>query len=427
MRRYARILRRPAALVPFTAATVARLPISMAPLGLVLLVQSVRGSYAVAGLVTAAFALGSAVASPGWGMLLDRMGQPRVIGPTSVASAAFLAAVALAAVGGAGDVPLAVLAAGAGLTFPPVSPAMRALWRVVLHEDADRRAAYALDAVAIEAIFVGGPLLLAVLLLARLPALPLLVTAALMAGGGLVYCVTPAARAWRAAEHPPVGPAGEPDPDAVHARMSPLRARGVAAVLGVAVLISVGFGLHDVAIAATAREVLDRPARVGLLFAAVASGSVTGGLWYGSRHWVGPERRRMPVAMGLFTVGLVTIGTMLHAGRPSLLALMATLFVTGLSIAPAMIIQANLVDQLGPRDRLGEAQSWLTTAYTSGGAAGTAAAGVLVDAGGPGRAFFGAAAAVAVATVAGVLAQPSWRRPAGGDSRDEPVRDRTQI
>ena len=78
---------------------------------------------------------------------------------------------------------LVVLAAGVGLTFPPVSPAMRGAWRVILEHDDDRRAAYALEAVTIETIFVTGPLLLSLLLVAP-PVVPLLVTAVLLAGGG---------------------------------------------------------------------------------------------------------------------------------------------------------------------------------------------------------------------------------------------------
>ena len=70
---------------------------------------------------------------------------------------------------------------------------------------------------------------------------------------------------------------------------------------------------------------------------------------------------------------------------------------------------ANLVDHLAPRDRLGEAQSWLNTAFTSGGAMGAAVAGVLIDAGGPSRAFLGAACAVTLATAGSVLAQPLLR------------------
>ena len=191
MDRYLRILRRRGAGLPFLAAVVARLPIAMGPLGMVLLVQHVRGNYSIAGVVTAAFAVGSAVGAPGWGRLMDVRGQPWVVGPLSVVSAVLLAALSWGAVSGRSDAVLIALAASVGLTFPPVSPAMRGAWRVVLETDADRSAAYALDTVAVETIFVGGPLLLSLLLGPGIPALPLLVTAALMALGGVGYALTP--------------------------------------------------------------------------------------------------------------------------------------------------------------------------------------------------------------------------------------------
>jgi predicted MFS family arabinose efflux permease len=89
--------------------------------------------------------------------------------------------------------------------------------------------------------------------------------------------------------------------------------------------------------------------------------------------------------------------------------LLALLLVTGLAIAPGLIIEANLVDRLAPGDRLNEAQGWLNTSFTAGGAAGTALAGVLVDAGGPGRAFLGAATVLVLATLTAVVGQ-RWMR-----------------
>jgi MFS family permease len=118
VRRYLRIMRGRAALLPFVTALVGRLPVAMTPLGMVLLVQGIRGSYSIAGVVTAAFAVGTALATPLWGGLIDRFGQPRVIAPTSAASSLLLAALALRAVGGAGNLELVVLSAGVGVTFP---------------------------------------------------------------------------------------------------------------------------------------------------------------------------------------------------------------------------------------------------------------------------------------------------------------------
>src|SRR5512144_2035670 len=165
---------------------------------------------------------------------MDRRGQSLVIGPVSAASAVLLAALALAAMTGGTDAELVVLAAGVGLTFPPITPAMRGAWRVVLDSDLDRRAAYALDAVAMETVFVGGPLLLSVLLAVAAPAIPLLVTAGLLGFGGAGYALTGAARTWR-----PESAAG----GLGRRGASPLGAPGIRIALGVAIALAIGFGL----------------------------------------------------------------------------------------------------------------------------------------------------------------------------------------
>lgn len=401
MRRYGSILSRPGAIRPFLAAFAARLPISMTPLGMVLLVQSVRGAYAIAGVITAAFTVGVAVGSPGWGALIDRIGQPRVIAPLSAASGLLLAALTLAIQARVADPLLVLLAIGVGLTFPPISPAMRAAWRVILAEDADRRAAYALEAVVIEVMFVGGPLVLSGLLLLGHPILPLLITAGLLGFGGLAYAATGAARAWRPEAHQ----AGE----GVRGD-SPLRSAGVLASLAVALLVAVGFGQLDVSLAATAQGVLGSQLLVGFLFMAIAGGSAIGGTLYGLRHWVRGEHTRLPFAIAGFAAGLAVVTSLVGSGRVSMWALLPLLFGAGLAIAPSLIMLGNLVDESSPRDRLSEAQAWLTTAFTAGAAGGTALAGVLVDRGGPGLSFAGATAAVVVATAIALAGRVVWHR-----------------
>src|SRR5918911_5461958 len=112
MTRYLRILRVRAARNPFLASAIGRMPISMAPLAAVLLIQQVRGSYAVAGLVTGTYALGATLGTPFLGRLVDRFGQPRIIGWAGAASALLLASLALTATAGAADSVLLALAAG---------------------------------------------------------------------------------------------------------------------------------------------------------------------------------------------------------------------------------------------------------------------------------------------------------------------------
>lgn len=429
MSRYGSILRRPGALRPFLFAFLARLPISMAPLGVVLLVQSARGSYALAGAIAAAFTIGAAVATPGWGALMDRVGQCPVLAPLSVASGTLLAALAL---GAAGPVPAAllmVLAVGVGLTFPPISPGMRATWRLlVLPDQNDLRAAYALEAVVIETMFVGGPLLLSALLLVAPPVVPLLATAALLAVGGAGYATSAVPRALRPEPRVPVRPhcadsavgavgagvdsAGgvdSPGGAGVGRRgRSPLRSLGAVIALLVGLLTAIGFGQGDVSLAATAEILLGDQALVGLLFMSVAGGSALGGMVYGARDWPGAESARLPVLLAAFAAGLGAVAVLVGLGTGALWLLMPLLFLAGLSVAPGLIIVANLVDAAAPRDRLSEAQAWLTTAYTAGAGAGTALGGVLVDRGGPARSLLGAAAAVLTASVVAAVMQRAW-------------------
>ena len=140
-----------------------------------------------------------------------------------------------------------------------------------------------------------------------------------------------------------------------------------------------------------------------------------GGLWYGSRHWSGPERRRLPIALAGVSVGLAAVAVLLGGldgvvRRPPLAVLAVLLVVAGMCIAPGLIAISNLVDGLSPRSRLSEAQAWVSTMYTAGGAAGTALAGLLVDTGGPGRGFVGACALVFAGMLAATAGQPLLRR-----------------
>jgi hypothetical protein len=442
LRAYALVLRHGPAARPFAAAVVARLPIPMAPLGTVLLVQEIRGSYTLAGVVAAAFALGTAAGSPVWGRAMDLLGQARALVPSTLASAGLLAGLALGAVGGAADVVLVALSLGAGLTFPPFSAAMRSAWRVVLPPGPQLRAAFALDAVAVETIFVVGPLLLSVLLVLTPPVVPLLVTAALLAGGGLAYSSTGPARAGIPAPvvtgplvtGPLVTGPATPGPavaDPIAPVAAPTASRpartarrpvdvaaaavGLPPVLAVCAAMSVGFGAIDTSLAATAREVLQDEGRLGFLYAAIAGGSATGGLVYGAAASHEDEHRRLPLTLGVFALGLAPLPFLL-GDRPALALVLPLLFVAGVAIAPSLIIMQAVVDRFAPVGRVNEAQAWLSTAITTGSALGIAMAGVVIDGRGVPAAFAAAAVAVTGACLVAAAAQRTWSRPPQDDA-----------
>jgi MFS family permease len=61
------------------AGFVARLPMSMTGIGIVLLVSLTTGSFGLAGLLTGATTVAAAVVAPFWGRATDRVGQARVL------------------------------------------------------------------------------------------------------------------------------------------------------------------------------------------------------------------------------------------------------------------------------------------------------------------------------------------------------------
>ncbi len=415
VRAYGRLLRHGPASRPFVSAAVARLTLAMIPLGILVLVEQVRQGYAIAGVVAGAYALGAAVGTPLWGRLMDRFGQIAVLLPTAVTSAALLVVLALATTGGAPDQALVAIAAGVGLSYPAISPALRSTFRIVFPDQQARRVAFALDATSVELAFVCGPLLLSGLLLPGIPLLPLLVTAGLLGGGGVAYCTTGVARRASAAVQ---RAASGHDPTTMGAGpRTALASTGVAAVLVVMLMVSVGFGQLDTSLAATSDFALGGTEQVGILFAAIAGGSTVGGLWFGARSWPFDERRAVPVLLGLFGLFLAVLAALLSPGTVSLPILLPVLFLTGLTIAPALIMQQSLLDHLAPANRLNEAQAFLSASNTSGAAVGTAIAGIVIDTAGLSWSFAGAALGVLLAAGVAVLNQPRWRHASAEVSR----------
>ena len=407
LRSYLRLLGYGPAARPFVFAALARLTLAMIPLGILILVEHERQSYAIAGLVAGAYAVGSAVGTPVWGRLMDRFGQVAVLLPTSLTSAALLVSLAVAATAGRPDWLLVVTAIGVGLSYPAIGPALRSGFRIVLPDPTSRRVAFALDATAVELAFVCGPLLLSALLLPGNPLLPLLVSSALLAGGGAAYCVTGLARGASALARRMDAPHDVPGVGT--GPRTALAAAGVPVVLLVMLLLSIGFGQLDTSMAATADRALGGTEQVGILFAAIAGGSTIGGLAFGAQHRRVDERRGVAVLLAAFGLFLGVLAVLLGAGVVRLPILLPVLFLTGLTIAPTLIMQQTLLDRIAPARRLNEAQALLSAANTTGAAIGTAIAGIVIDLAGVSWSFAGAAAGVVVAAAIALLGEQRQR------------------
>jgi MFS family permease len=197
-------------------------------------------------------------------------------------------------------------------------------------------------------------------------------------------------------------------------------ATGVAALLLVMLALSIGFGQLDTSLAATAGQLLGGNQHVGVLFAAIAGGSTVGGLVFGARRWPLDERLAVPALLTVFALLLGAMAVLLTLSSPRLWLVYALLAVTGATIAPTLIMQQNLLDHLAPSSRLNEAQAFLSAANTTGAAAGTALAGVLIDYRGLGWSFGGAALAAGVAAGVAVASLAHWRSAADAVDRGDP-------
>ena len=382
---YRRVLTIPGA-VPFSAAGVlARLPISMIGLGIVILVASRTGSYSVAGTVSATYVATNALLAVPLARLVDRLGQHRVLGPAASLSAVGLALLMVAV---ESDWPtfLPYLFAGlAGASLPNIGAAVRARWS---HAVEDRRlldTAFAIEAVNDEMVFIIGPTLVTLLASTVHP------TAGLVAAG-----VSSLAGSWwlgrlRATEPPPRVAGTETHP------ARPMPWRGLAPMVGGALMLGVLFGGSEVATVAFADEA-GSPAAAGVLLAIWALGSLISGVISGSlvfRRSAATRYRWGLLAMALlmaplpFVDGLVVLG--------------AFLFLAGFAISPTLIAAVSWVEAIVPPDRLNEGMTVFTTALVAGVAPGAALVGAVVDRAGASASFFVPAAAGAVGAVVAFL------------------------
>ena len=172
---YGRVLRVPHVPWLFATALLARLPYGILGLAILLFVHDQTGSFASAGAVSAAFSIaaGIGLADP---RAADRRPRPDARDRRRGVVVQAAGGLALVALGLAGASTAALAAAGAvaGAAVPPISPALRGLWPGLLGDDAPAlRSALALDAISLEFVFIGGPLLTAVVVAPASPAVAL--------------------------------------------------------------------------------------------------------------------------------------------------------------------------------------------------------------------------------------------------------------
>ncbi len=389
MKRYGEVLRTPHVAALIAATLLARFPIGINALALILYLREQTGSFAIAGIVAGGLAAGAGVGAPVQGRLVDGFGQRRVLLPLAVVHAAALGGVVGLTELGAPPAALVACSALAGFAIPPTSSVLRSMWPSLLRDRPHLiQAAYALDSVLIEVIFIAGPLLTAVIAAAVSPAAALIVSAVSVITGTAVFTTLEPSRAFR---H---------DREATREAgwLGALASPGVRSLVLTSLPAGVGIGMVEVAIPAFADAEGAREL-AGVLLAVFSLGSAAGGLLYGAL----PRRGSLSLnRIHILVTGLLPLTLLPLAAAPSMVVMALLVIPAGMPIASLLASRNELVGAVAPAGAMTEAYTWPVTAFVGGIALGSGLAGGIVESSGSSLAFLIAAAAAAGGTVVAV-------------------------
>jgi MFS family permease len=312
--------------------------------------------------------IANGIGNPALARVSDRFGQRRVLVPASAVHVASTVLLALCFTLDWPDWTLVAPTIVAGFTYLSVGSLVRARWSYVLAGRPELGTAYSLESTLDEVIFVLGPLIATVIATQIKPVLVLYVSIALILVGAF----------WLAALRDSTPPARAVGAD-VH--RSAILEPGMPLLTVFAIAMGAIFASAEVAMVAFSGQHGHRGAAGGLL-AALAFGSATAGLLYGSRTWKADllDRFRLQ-ALGFGVLPFVFLAAV------NIPALAGCALIVGLGIAPALITAFALIERIVPAGSLTEGLAWLITGLSIGYGAGASLVGAIADAHGARTAF----------------------------------------
>lgn len=357
----------------------------MTGIGIITMLSQLRGSYALAGAVSATFVLTYALMSPQVSRMVDRYGQRRVLPLSAGLSVVGLLLLLACTYWHTPDWTLFLAAVLAGF-MPSMSAMVRARWTAIYRGEPHLQTAYSLETVLDEVTFIAGPPISVGLSVAVFPQAGPLAAVVMLAIGTL-------ALAAQVSTEPPVESAEEKRTRTA----SIFRLADVRLLTLLMVAMGVIVGTVDIVSVAFAEQ-MGSPAAASIVLSCYAIGSCAAGLLFGAL------KLKTPLHTLLLLGGLATAATtlpLLMAGN--IAGLSAAVLVAGLFFAPTMIVAMSLVERIVPERQLTEGMTWLLAGLNVGVAMGAAASGQLVDMEGARYGFN-----VALAAGAAVLLVAVW-------------------
>jgi MFS family permease len=382
---YKEIFRAPGAKGFASAGFVARMPMAMAPIGIVAMLSQTHGEYWLAGAVSATYALTNALLAPQISRLIDRLGQSRVVVPaTIVSTVAFTVLIAAAHL----HWPvwtLFVSALGAAV-LPSMSAIVRARWTELFRGRPELNTAFAFESAADELLYISGASLSVGLSVALFPEAGMAASTLLLAAGTAAFIL-------QRSTEPRIRPQEK------GAQGSAIRQRPVQIITFALVFIGAIFAAAEVSSVAITKE-LGQPGAASLVIGVYAAGSFVVGLILGALALKTPLQRQLLVAVSIIAVTAVPL---LFADTVPLLAL--AVFVSGVAISPTFITAFGLIERRVPEAMLTEGVTWVMTGIGIGMAFGAFATGWVVDAFGPQNGFWVSVVSGAIALVTVLFGQ----------------------
>ncbi len=343
-----------------TAGFIARLPVSMVGIGILMYVEAERGSYTIAGAVAGSISIAAAIGGPLSSRLVDKLGQHRVL-PIQILLIVLCSMALVVLI--PSDVPapyLFIFSIGSGLAYPSIGALVRSRWTALLVSGPVLLTAFSIESIIDELIFIVGPTIAATTSVKIHPAAPQVIAMFLLAGGGLWLA------SMRSTE-PPInkhqGKHGKPV----------ILQNGLIYMWGVHIAIGMFFGAVETSIIAFTK-LAGQPIYGGIVMAIWAFGSLLGGFVYGGWHFKSPLHKQLIVVSLLLvpaTAAMIFIDTI------SMLALLA--IAAGIGISPLLIASAAITQRRSPVGRTTEAIASMYAGIGLGFAFAAAMAGWLID------------------------------------------------
>lgn len=363
----------------------ARLPLTMTLLALVLVGEDVAGSIAVGARLSGVALLASGASALWRGRALDRRELTAGLRRDSALTALTLFGLAAAVAAGAPLVVLYVLAAAQGVAMAALSGGFRALLPAVVPERLVARA-NAIEAVAIEVAFVAGPPVAGLFSFLGGPVVVLVVMGLFATGAAAMVGGLPPL-------HPP----------ADRPAFAPWRVRGVLPVLALAFVVGGALGMLESLVPARVVDLGSSAESSAPLLALVAIGSALGGLVASARaERIFDVRLPAAVLLAMFAVLLAPTGAM-----PTMALLGALLLFVGLPIAPLNALGTLRLHTIVPLGRQAEGFSVFVAAVLLGGGTGQTFVGFALPLSSP-PALLAVAAVLPAAAAAGIAVTGGW-------------------